>query len=114
MAEIRDTSLSDFHWVSLLLITIEWTLDLGSVHLELSEGAGTEGIRADNADFPAFLHIVVRELGASGSLASTLQTNEHDDVRATSLELICLIRAGKHISELVNDSLLDNSAELSG
>ena len=91
MAEIGHASLSDFHWVSLLLITVEGTLDLGCVHLKLSEGTSTEGICANNSNFPAFLHIVVCELGTGSSLTGTLQTNEHDDVRATSLELICLV-----------------------
>ena len=94
LAEIGHASLSNFHWVSLLLITVEGTLDLGCVHLELCEGAGTEGICAYNADFPSLLHVVVCKLGASGRLASTLQTNEHDNVWSTPLELICLIRAG--------------------
>ena len=72
LAEIGHASLSNFHWVSLLLITVEGTLNLGCIHLELREGAGTEGIRAYNANFPSFLHIVVCELCASGRLTGTL------------------------------------------
>ena len=114
LAEVRDTSFGDFDRVSLVLVTVERTLDLCSVHLQLRERSSTECISAHNTNLPAFLHVVICELGASRRLTGTLQTNEHDHIRFASFELVCLIIRREHIGELINHCLLDDFAQLSG
>ena len=91
LPEVSDTSFGDLNRVSLILVTIEGALDLGSIHLQLSECTCTECISAHNADFPAFFHIVIGELCASRGLTCTLKTNEHNNVGAAALELVRLV-----------------------
>ena len=114
LTEVGHACLCDLDWVSLLLISVEWALDLGSVHLQLSESAGTESVRADDTHFPSLLHVVIRKLGASGRLTGTLQADKHDNVRLAALELVRLVAAGEHGGELVNHRFLNNSTHLSG
>ena len=93
LTEVSYASLCDLYWVSLLLISVEWALDLSSVHLQLCESTGTESICAHDTHFPPLLHVVIRKLGASGRLTGTLQTDKHDNVRLATLELLRLVAA---------------------
>ena len=56
-----------------------WKLDL----LELIEGAGSEGVGANEARLPSFLLVVVSHFGAGRRLTRTLQTDEHDHIWTT-------------------------------
>ena len=112
LAEVSHTGLGDLDGVSLLLVTIERALDLGSVHLELSEGTGSECISADNTNLPALLHVVVSELGTSCRLTGTLKTDEHDYIWLSAYELISFVLGGEHICQLVHHCLLDHFFEV--
>jgi len=112
LPEVGNTSLSNLHRVSLVLVTIERTLDLGSVHLELSEGTGTECVSAHDTHLPAFLHVVIGEFCASRCLTSTLETNKHDDIGFATLELIRLVIGGQHVRKLIDHRLLDDTTQL--
>ena len=114
MSEVCDTIFSDFHRVCLLLVTVEWALDLSRVHLNLRKGTSTERVSADNTNLPALLHVVIGELGACRSLARALEADEHDNIRLATLELVGLVIAGEHVSELIDHSFLDDSAKVRG
>ncbi len=94
----------DLNWVSLFRVTEKWALDLGCIHLQLSEGTSSECISADDAHSPAFFHVMVSELGARGCLARALQANEHDYIWFTAHILISLVVAREHLSKLVHNS----------
>jgi len=96
LAEISDTSLRNLHGICLILVTVKWALDLGSVHLKLGEGTSAECISADDANLPAFLHVVVGEFRASSSLTGALETDKHHYVRFTALILIRFIIRREH------------------
>ena len=112
LSEVRDTSLSNLDWVSLILITIEWTLNLCCIHLELGERASSESISTDDTNSPSLPHVVESELGTGGSLTSSLETNKHYDIGLVALEFISLILAGKHTRKLINYSFLDESTQI--
>ena len=109
LSEVRHTSLRNLDWIRLLLVTVEGALDLGSVHLELREGTGTERVSAHNTNLPTFLHVVIGKLGASCCFTSALETDKHDNIWFSAFELVCLDIRREHGSELVNDCFLDDS-----
>lgn len=114
LTEVGDTGLGNFYRVSLVLVTIERTLNFRRVHLQLHESTGTESISADYTNFPPFLHVMIGELGARRRLTSTLQANEHDDVRFSTLELVGLVVRRQHIGQLIDDGLLNDFSKLGG
>ena len=93
--------------VSFVLVAEEGALDLCCVLFELVEGARSESVGADQADPPALAHVVVGKLGASGSLTCSLQSDKHDHIRLSLLELVRFIFALEHLGEFLYDGLGD-------
>ena len=85
------TLISNFDWVTLVLVTEERTLDLCSIHFELFESTSSERVCANEADSEPTLHIAVRKFGTSGGLSRPLKSDEHHNVGLTPNELIRLI-----------------------
>ena len=53
---------------------------LGGVLLQLIVSPSSEGVCTDQTRFPAFLLIVVSQLGAGGGLPGPLQAHHHDHI----------------------------------
>ena len=85
------TCFCNFYGVCLLLVTVERTLDLSSIHLQLGERSSTESVSADNSDFPALLHIVICKLRACSRFACSLEANKHYNIWFATLVLIRLV-----------------------
>ena len=109
LSEVGHAGLGNLDWIGLLLVAVEGALDLGGVHLELSEGTGAERVSTHNTDLPSLLHVVVGKLGASCRFTGTLETDKHDNIWFSTFELVCLDIRREHGSELVNDCFLDDS-----
>ena len=82
-------------------------LYLGGILLQLIIGASSEGVGTDKAGFPAFLLIVVGQLGAGGGLAGALETNHHDHVRPAFHWQVGLDPGVHQLHQLLEDRLLD-------
>jgi len=79
-SEEGDTLISDLNGVVLVLMSKKWTLDLGSIHLELLEGTSSERVSADETNSVASFHIIISKLRTGGCLTRALETNEHDHI----------------------------------
>ena len=69
-------------------------------------GASSEGISTDQTGFPAFLLIVVGQLGAGGRLAGALQTNHHDHIGPAFDWTVGLDTRVHQLNQLLEDGLL--------
>ena len=95
--EFVDTFSCDNDGIGLGQTTIVGDLGLGRILLELIEGTGTEGIGANEGSLEASCLVPAGELGTSGGLTSTLETDKHDNV---GLALLGLVGGGVGIDEL--------------
>ena len=81
-------------------------LNLGGILLQLIIGASSEGVGTHQAGFPAFLLIVVGQLGAGGRLAGALQSNHHDHIGPPFHWEVGLDPRVDQLHQLLEDSLL--------
>lgn len=88
--EDLDAFVCNLDRVGLIGVSVEWASDLGSVLLELVEGACSEGVAADKGGSPASFDVVVGVFCASGGLTGSLETHEHDYLGLASFELVRL------------------------
>ena len=86
----------------------------GGILFELVEGAGAEGIGADEAGFEAPGTVVAGEFGAGGGFAGALETDEHDDVGFSFFGLEGLGVGINELDEFVKDSLLNETLFVDG
>ena len=107
-SEVRDTLISDLYRISLVLMTEEGTLDLCSIHLQLSERSSSKSICTYHANSPAFLHVMISELGASSCFSRSLQSDKHHYIRFASDKLCWLFVRGKHCGELIDHCFLNH------
>jgi len=106
-AEEFHTLLCDLYWVSFPFVTEEGALNFRCVHLKLLERTSSERISADKSDPPVLLHVVEGELGASGGLSGTLETDEHDHIRLTADKFEGSVLTTQHRCQLVYHCFLD-------
>ena len=81
-------------------------LNLGGILLQLVIGAGSEGVGTDQTGFPAFLLIVVGQLGAGGRLAGALEPNHHDHIGPAFDWEVGLDPRVHQLDQLLEDGLL--------
>ena len=81
-------------------------MNLGGILLQLIIGASSEGVGTDQTGFPAFLLIVVGQLGAGGRLAGALQTNHHDHIGPAFHGDVGFDSGVHQLNQLLEDGLL--------
>ena len=112
LSEEVNSLLSNFDWICLVLVSEEWALDLGCIHLELLKSTSSESISADKSYSPASLHVLVSKLGTSCCFTRSLETNEHDNVWLASNELVWLVFRAQHFCKLIDYYLEDSPLEI--
>mmetsp|Transcript_170511 Transcript_170511/g.546902 ORF Transcript_170511/g.546902 Transcript_170511/m.546902 type:complete len:249 (+) Transcript_170511:867-1613(+) len=93
--------------VRLRVAAVERYADLGGVLLQLVEGPGAEGVRADQGDLPAFPLVEGGVLGARRRLARALEADEHRDHRPALRHLHRRSRRGQELCQLLDHQALD-------